>query len=286
MTSRTFDLPGQPDLVPVLMYHSISATSTAAFRPFTVAPEVFAAHLRYLAEAGYATITISELAALRRSGRLPAKPTVALTFDDGFRDFVSQAAPLLAEAGYRSTLFVPTGFVGATSRWLVAEGEERRDLLSWSELAGLGDIGVECGAHSHSHPQLDLLNRRAAAREIALSKALLEDHLQVEISSFAYPFGYSKPAVRALVSALGFAGAVGVGDLANSRDDDLYAIPRLTITSGTTSADLAQVLAAPRTVRAGAASRARSLASRVLRQARVKKRANAPGRSPSAPSSP
>lgn len=280
------DLRSRSTLVPVLMYHSISASSTAAFRPYTVAPAVFASHLGYLAEAGYTAITIRELTALRRSGRPPSERTVALTFDDGFRDFVTHAAPLLAATGFRSTLFVPTGFVGATSRWLVAEGEERRELLSWTELAGLDDIGVECGAHSHSHPQMDLLSGRAAAREISLSKALLEDHLQTEVTSFAYPFGYSKPALRALVAALGFTGAVGVRDLTSRPDDDLFAMPRLTITFDTTAADLSERLTAPRTRVAEATSRARSIASRVLRQTRVKKRANAPGHSPSVPGSP
>lgn len=280
------DSASKSTLVPVLMYHSISDASTAAFRPYTVAPAVFASHLDCLAEAGYTALTIRELTTLRRSGQLPPKRAVALTFDDGFRDFVTHAAPLLAAAGYPSTLFVPTGFVGATSRWLVAEGEQRRQLLSWAELAGLGDIGVECGAHSHSHPQMDLLSRRVAAREISLSKALLEDHLQVEVCSFAYPFGYSKPLLRALVAALGFTGAVGVGELTSRSDDDLFAMPRLTITSETTPADLAELLTAPRTRVSETTSRSRSFASRVLRQTRLKKRANAPGRSPSVPTSP
>lgn len=273
-------------MVPVLMYHSISDVSTAGFRPYTVSPARFAAHLAYLSAAGYRTVTISELTSLRDSGRLPPKQTVALTFDDGFRDFVTHAVPLLSAVGYHSTLFVPTGFVGSTSRWLVAEGEQRRDLVSWAELDELGDLGVECGAHSHSHPQMDLLSRRAAAREISLSKALLEDHLQTGISSFAYPFGYSTPALRRLVAALGFSGAVGVGDLTSRADDDLFAIPRITITSQTTADDLARLLVAPRTRAAEATSQAKSIASRVLRQTRVKKRANAPGRSPSVPSSP
>lgn len=277
--------PSTSTLVPVLMYHSISDVSTAGFRPYTVAPARFAAHLDYLADAGYTTITISELTSLRDSGRLPPEQTVALTFDDGFRDFVTHAVPLLSEVGYQSTLFVPTGFVGSTSRWLVAEGEQRRDLVSWAELEGLGDLGVECGAHSHSHPQMDLLSRRAAAREIALSKALLEDHLQTEVSSFAYPFGYSTRAIRRLVAALGFSGAVGVENLTSRADDDVFAIPRITITSQTTADDLAELLVAPRTRAAEATSRVKSIASRVLRQTRVKKRANAPGRSPSVPSS-
>ena len=63
--------------VPILMYHSLSKTGTAPFRRFTVAPELFQAHLGYLADQGYRTLTMSQLVELRaRRGPLPAKPVV------------------------------------------------------------------------------------------------------------------------------------------------------------------------------------------------------------------
>lgn len=284
--SRSVGLQPPSTLVPILMYHSISNTSTDAFRAYTVTPELFAAHVGYLSDEGFTAVTVSELAAMRRESRQPSARTVALTFDDGFRDFVTHAVPLLRSVGYRSTLFVPTGFVGGTSRWLVAEGEQRRSLLSWAELCQLRDAGVECGAHSHSHPQLDLLSRAAAAREIALSKALLEDHLQAPVTTFAYPFGYSKASVRELVQALDFSAAVGVGNLTSAPRDDLFAMPRLTVPSGMDAAGLAELLSAPRTALEEATSRARSGASRILRQAGFKKRANAPRRSVRPPTLP
>jgi peptidoglycan/xylan/chitin deacetylase (PgdA/CDA1 family) len=262
------------------MYHSISLRSTASFQRYTVAPDLFSAHIDFLAEAGYHTVTMAELAAMRSGRAATSPPMVALTFDDAFRDFAVNGLPVLSAAGLRATLFVPTGFVGGTSRWLVSEGEQRRELLSWAELVDVASAGVECGAHSHSHPQLDLLDRRTAAREISLSKALLEDHLQSPVVSFAYPFGYSDAAVRDLVGRLGFTSACAVADLPSDEEDNLFAIPRLTITSDVTPARLAAILARPRRRFDEINSAARALASRALRTARVKKRANAPGRAP------
>ncbi len=209
-----------------------------------------------------------------------------MTFDDAFRDFIVHALPALTAAGLSSTLFVPSGFVGTSSRWLVAEGEQRRPLLSWRELSELPAGGVEVGAHSHSHPQLDLLDRRAAAREIALSKALLEDHLQIPIRSFAYPFGYSKRPVRELVAQLGFDQAYAVADLVSQSSDDPFAVPRLTVSADTTVEMLAALLGDERTAVQEAISWSRASMSRALRLARMKKRANSPSRAPAPPTSP
>lgn len=266
--------------IPVLMYHSISTFSTDRFRPFVVPPQLFAEHLGWLAAHHYITLTAAQFAGLRRDGLEPAPRSVVLTFDDAFRDFVDLALPVLEQHGMCATLYVPTGFVGSTSRWLVAEGEQRRAILSWKDLASLPPLGVECGAHSHSHAQLDLLNRRAAAREIALSQALLQTHLQAPVTSFAYPFGYSSRGVRELVRQQGFLSAFAVGDLPSLPDDDPYAVPRITVTADTTTADLDVLLLRPRAGRDVASSRARALASRVLRTARLKKHANAPERAP------
>jgi peptidoglycan/xylan/chitin deacetylase (PgdA/CDA1 family) len=271
-----------PSVVPILMYHSISSAGSDAFRPFVVSPELFAEHMGWLAARGYHTLTAGDLAALRREGQEPPPRSVVLTFDDAFRDFVEHALPVLQEHRLRATLFVPTGYVGSGARWLVAEREERRALLSWSELKSIASAGVECGAHSHSHAQLDLLDRRAAAREVALSQTLLEDRLQLPVRSFAYPFGYSSRAVRELVDQRGLTG-FAVGDLPSTPYDDPRAVPRLTVTWGTTTTELEALVSRPRDARDVATSRARAVASRTLRTLRVKKRANAPERAPVPP---
>ncbi len=279
--------PTRSDMrVPVLMYHSISDKSTASFRPYTVSPRLFASHVAYLVDSGFTCLTVSELAELRGTGTPPPSRSVAITFDDAFRDVFTNAVTVLTAAGLRATMFVPTGFVGGSSRWLVAEGEDRRELLSWGELRQLQGLGIECGAHSHSHPQLDLLSRREVAREVALSKSLLEDQLQVAVTAFAYPFGYSSPAVRELVASLGFTSGYRVADLVSRPDDDRFAVPRLTVTCDTSTELLAEMLVAPRTKVDEVTSWSRSRASLALRGVRLKKRANAPGAAPAAPTQP
>ena len=49
------------------------------------------------------------------------KPVI-LTFDDGFLDFHESVLPLLTDAGLPATLYVPTAYVGGTSRLAGARG--------------------------------------------------------------------------------------------------------------------------------------------------------------------
>ena len=101
--------------VPILMYHSISGRASSAFADFAVPPARFAEQVGAIREAGFRAVTMSELARLRRGGTWPAEPLVAVTFDDGYRDFVSEALPVLRDAGLSATLYVTTGYVGGTS---------------------------------------------------------------------------------------------------------------------------------------------------------------------------
>src|SRR5690606_17897070 len=121
----------------------------------------------------------------QQSGSLPAK-AIAITFDDGLADFGRHALPLLERFGFASTLFVTTGHVGGTARWLADLGEGERPMLGWDDIAGLPQRNVEVGAHTHTHPQLDLLSLVDARQEIEQSKALLEAHIGRKIQSFAY----------------------------------------------------------------------------------------------------
>jgi peptidoglycan/xylan/chitin deacetylase (PgdA/CDA1 family) len=248
----------QDAAVPIAMYHSIAHTTNSRYARFALAPELLRDQLDALVDGGWHTLTVAEYAAARISGRpLPAN-SVALTFDDGFTDFVTVALPMLAERNLRATLYVPTGLVGDASRWMIHEGETDRPLLSWSQLAEVAAVGVEIGAHSHTHPQLDRLPLWRLAAELRRPRELLEDQLQVPVSTFAYPYGYRTAAVRRAVAEAGYLAACAVDDLPADAQDDRYELPRLTVAGGTTAESLMHRLAAPRTVAQTARARVKA----------------------------
>jgi len=223
-------MPSEKQYIPILMYHSISSYASAGFRPCIVSPESFDKHLSYLEQYHYTSLTITQLVQAMANGgsTLPARPVV-LTFDDGYADFYSAALPALQRHGFTATLYITTGSVEGTSRWLQHLGEGNRLMLNWEQLAEINSSGIECAAHTHTHPALDMLPPSAARDEIVRSKDLLEEHLGQRISSFAYPYGYYSSRVLQLVRDSGFDSACAIGRKMSSMHDNTFALARLMI---------------------------------------------------------
>jgi peptidoglycan/xylan/chitin deacetylase (PgdA/CDA1 family) len=107
-------------------------------------------------------------------------------------------------------------------------------MLTWEQLAEINSSGIECAAHTHTHPALDMLPPSAARDEIVHSKELLEEHLDQRISSFAYPYGFYSSRVLHIVRESGFDSACAIGRKMSSLHDNAYALARLMIWPDTT----------------------------------------------------
>ncbi len=230
--------------VPILMYHEISDEPIAAGR-LSVSPAAFARQLGYLHESGYVPVTARQLASAMRAGdpasELPARPVV-LTFDDGFADFQDTALPLLMRYGFTASVFVTTGWIANPASAQLAPSA----MLGWPAIDELAASGIEIGAHSVRHPQLDQLAPAPLRRELADSKHALEDRLGASVPGMAYPFGYSSRLVRATAARIGYEYACAVANRRASGSADLFALPRLTVARSTTMRVFARSVAARR----------------------------------------
>ena len=217
--------------VPVLMYHEIAPASETGSR-LAVSPEAFAEQMAYLHDAGFETVTAGRLAEIMAgpAGRVPDR-LVVLTFDDGFEDFHRRALPVLDEYGYTATVFVTSGWVQDAGPH--AAGRRPGRMLSWSQIAEIAQAGIEVGAHSWQHPQLDQLPGSVLREELYASKAHLEDRLGGPVPGLAYPFGYSSARVRRVVREAGYGYACAVSNAMPGRHADLLALPRLTVRRST-----------------------------------------------------
>jgi len=105
-------LPHRLLAVPILMYHRIGPivrSAPAITEALTVTPAVFDAQMRWLRGDGFHAITQLQLFdALEHGARLPPSP-VLITFDDGYRDVLWNAAPLLHRLRMPATAYVITG---------------------------------------------------------------------------------------------------------------------------------------------------------------------------------
>lgn len=230
--------------VPILMYHSISQHANSKFEQFTVSPALFADQMAYLYQQAYTPITVTQFVTMRsqRNAVLPERPVV-ITFDDAFADFYLEALPVLQRYSFPATLYVPTAFVNGTSRWFEREGEAGDLMLTWQQLHEITAQGIECGAHGHKHLQLDILPFSVARNEIVQSKRLLEDHLGLEILSFAYPYGYHSARVEQLVREAGYTSACGVKYAMSSETDNPFSLARLLVGPDSNREGFASLLA-------------------------------------------
>ncbi|MHB9861071.1 polysaccharide deacetylase family protein [Streptomyces sp. YIM S03343] len=228
-------MPGM-SRIPILNYHCISDDPAPWIAKWTVTPGDFERHLDLILASDRTVVPVSHLAEAFAGRRpLPRNP-LAITFDDGFADFADIAAPALADRHLRCTFYAATGSL---------EGRHRREtvlprhpMVSWNQLPELEEQGVEIGAHSHTHRDLDLADPRVAADEVVRSKALLEDALGHEIRSFAYPYGHFTAHLRRVVAECGYGSACAVRSRLSRVGDNVFALARLPLRAATTLEDV------------------------------------------------
>lgn len=227
--------------LPVLAYHSISKVTGGGPRGMAVPASRLREQLAALHEAGYALVGLSEALTLTR--REPGALIVALTFDDGFRDFHREGLAVLAEFGASATLYHAVAHTGRLATWLGPSGVDLPPLMTWGELAEVEAAGMEIGNHGFIHHPLDVLTSGQVTDQVERARDILERHLNRPVRSFAYPHGYSTPRVRRAVAAVGHESACGGGQRLYRLGRDPMAIPRIPVTAEHSGPDLLRLVA-------------------------------------------
>ena len=201
----------------ILTYHSIDDSGSV----ISVSPATFRAQMSLLAKSGVPVAPLEEVR--RRPG------AVALTFDDGCRNFLLHAAPTLQHHGFPSTVFVVSDYCGGRNNWPSQPrntGVPDLELMSWSELEEIQQAGAAIGCHTATHPHLPSLSEAEVERELSASRTAIEDRTGRPAAGFAYPYGESGPVARA-VARRHFPWACGTRLGFLSASDDPYDLPRL-----------------------------------------------------------
>ncbi|WP_264070897.1 polysaccharide deacetylase family protein [Mycolicibacterium komossense] len=227
----------------ILMYHDVAECPPPATRRLSVTPRAIEGQLAFLAREGFTGMTFAQLGEAFRTGvELPERPVV-LTFDDGYAGVAKDAWPLLRNYGLPATVFVTTGWISDAGR--DASGTPLGEMLNWTQIRTMAAAGIEIGAHSHSHPELDQLDNAALCGELRHSRAMLEDGIGAAVQALAYPYGYSSARVRLATRAAGYSCAAVVGNVRATHSDDLFMLPRLTISRATDQAAFEAIVAGP-----------------------------------------
>ncbi|MDD5128775.1 MAG: polysaccharide deacetylase family protein [Candidatus Omnitrophica bacterium] len=209
--------------VPVLMYHSVNPKSDPVLYRLIVKPESFARQMQFLKTHHYNVIRLEELADLIREKKKIPRKTVAITFDDGFKDNYTYAYPVLKKLGLPATIFVIYDEVG----------RPQGDRLDWDEIVEMHDSGlITIGSHTlGSVPLLDIKSESELRRQIIDSKKMFEEKLKIPVNTFCYVGGMFNSQIKDLVKEAGYKCAVATGLGKRYSNHDVYAIKRIRISS-------------------------------------------------------
>jgi peptidoglycan/xylan/chitin deacetylase (PgdA/CDA1 family) len=156
------------------------------------------------------------------SGRVGSgAPAVAITFDDGYRNVLEKAAPILERHAFPATVFVPTAFVGSRNTW-IEPTECDVEIMDPDELKAGEAAGLRMESHGHAHIDYGRASRAETDADLATSLDALESIVGRRPHYFAYPFGAHSPAAHEVVRAAGLRAAFTIdephgGDLAYER---------------------------------------------------------------------
>lgn len=240
----------------ILAYHRVCDDPSPGLETWAVARGAFRRQMALLKRLGYRGVTVRELLDRLDTG-WPADKLVAITFDDGYRDTVEVAAPILARFGFTATVYIVTGKVGGHAGW--DAGGDPAPLAGWDDLARLVEAGWEVGMHTYSHPaRLDLLRGPDLEREVSGGLDDARACLGTRIDSFAFPHGNYSRATLAAVRAAGFRAALTVAPGAVTAAAPRFTLPRYEVKRRDTLPEFAL------TVTTGIAPRRRATLARLL----------------------
>jgi len=161
-------------------------------------------------------------------GEIRNRPgSVAITFDDGFDNFLTGALPTLHRLRLPATVFAVSGYCGRRNDWpSQAPGIPILPLMDWAALRDVSRHGIEIGAHTIHHPRLTQLSHAEMGQEASGGQREIEDKIGKPVRSFAYPYGDSNAQLRQIARQY-FDSACGVRLDYLEASSDLFDLPRL-----------------------------------------------------------
>jgi peptidoglycan/xylan/chitin deacetylase (PgdA/CDA1 family) len=177
-----------PGRIPILMYHSISDREADGRHPYfdtRTSPRVFEQHMKLLRDLNYSVISPATVVAKFDKKDMENRKCAVITFDDGFRDFYTNAFPILTKYGFTATMYLPTAYIQQQN-----QSFKGMNCLSWNEVRELQRAGMQFGSHTVTHPVLKQISHSELETELRRSKQTIEQELGDAVTSFAYPYAF------------------------------------------------------------------------------------------------
>lgn len=205
--------------IPIIMYHYVEYTKDLKDiirMRLDTSPAILESHLSTLRNAGYETYFVKDIPDILNGTIRYSTKSAVLSFDDGYEDFYTDVFPLLKKYHARATAYVIFDYIG------------RPGFLTEKEIQELIDSDlVEIGSHTLDHTYLKLAPKEFADRQIIESKKKFEDTFNINIKTFAYPYGAFNADNIKTVEAAGYTCAVSVIPGVMQSYDNLFYLSRI-----------------------------------------------------------
>jgi peptidoglycan/xylan/chitin deacetylase (PgdA/CDA1 family) len=209
--------------LPCFTYHHVDPKLK---NEIAVTPVAFEAQLKLLKSLGYQTVTTRDVVKHQTEGTaLPAKP-VMITFDDGWKNQYTYAAPLLDKYGFKGVFFVNPQPIGRGSAYMTRANVESLDKR-----------GHDIESHTWQHVRLTRTRKDTAEAYLKKVRSQLTraDRWIYTVTgkqpvALCYPFGFYDVESVAMTQAngykLGFTTEEGIAD---ARPWDAFVMKRFTM---------------------------------------------------------
>ncbi|MGG0045394.1 polysaccharide deacetylase family protein [Bacillus subtilis] len=205
----------KPAKLPILMYHSISSGNS-----LRVPKKEFEAHMKWLRDNGYQTLTPKEAYLMLTQDKKPSEKCVLITFDDGYTDNYQDAYPVLKKYGMKATIFMIGKSIG------------HRHHLTEEQMKEMAQHGISIESHTIDHVELNGLTPQQQQSEMADSKKLFDHMFHQQTTIISYPVGrYNEETLKA-AEKTGYQMGVTTEPGAASRDQGMYALHRVRVSPG------------------------------------------------------
>jgi len=165
---------------PVLMYHSVSNEKNN----LSIGKDKFYQQMKFIKSLGFKSVNLKDIFSNTD------KKKIIITFDDGYEDVYLNAMPILKEFNFKATCFFVVNEIGKVNTWDSEQKDYKlMNLMNEKQVLDWHKNGFEIGSHTLDHKDLSVLSSNEKKNQIEKSRTALKEKFDVNVESFAYPFG-------------------------------------------------------------------------------------------------
>ena len=182
----------------VLVYHKIDPKPELGLS--CIDPKTFEKQIDFLISKGFQLVTLSQLDTVSEE----SDKRIAICFDDGYKNVIDHAYPILKKYSAVATVFIITDYIGRKNTWDVNLGGIHYEHLDGENIQKLIDAGWEIGSHALSHRSLRGMGEPELDHQLSHSKRMLEHMFSQPVNFFTPPFGSVSPRLLSAVQQHGY----------------------------------------------------------------------------------